>query len=123
MQENTEDKMFAELLSDYAEPAEDNGFSQFVLASLPRPQSQQRLKSLLVGGAGALGAAIAATQLKGLLSFTKGLTIPTLEAPTVDMTALANSSLMGSTYAPVFLGLGLLTALWIAQTLIFGDGA
>ena len=123
MQENTEDKMFAELLSDYAKPAEDNGFSQFVLASMPRPQSQQRLKSLMVGCAGALGATIAATQLNGLLGFVEALTLPTLKAPTVDMSVLANSSLMGSSYAPVFLGLGLLMALWITQALIFGDDA
>jgi len=123
MQENTEDKMFAELLSDYAEPAQDNGFSEFVLASLPRPQNQQRLKSILVGGAGALGAAIAATQLKGLIGFVQALSMPTLKAPTVDMTSLANSSLMGSSYAPVFLGIGLLVAVWMAQTLIFGEDA
>jgi len=123
MQENTEDKMFAELLSDYAKPAEDNGFSQFVLASMPRPQNQQRLKSIMVGGAGVLGAAIAATQLNGLLGVLKALTLPTLKTPTVDMTPLANSSLMGSSYAPVFLGLSVVVALWMAQTLIFGDDA
>ena len=123
MQENTEDKMFAELLSDYARPATDNGFSEFVLASMPRSQSQKRLKSLLVGGAGALGAAIAATQMKGLIGLVQAVNLPTLKTPSVDMTSLANSSLMSSAYAPVFLGLGLLVALWMAQNLLLGDDA
>lgn len=124
MQEDTEEKMFNELLSDYAAPAEDNGFSDFVLAALPRPKNHQRLKSLMVGGAGALGAVIAVSQLQGLWTYASGVKIPKLpaiEAPSVEVGAFANSALMSSAYAPILLGLGLLLVLWIGQTLIFGD--
>ncbi|RZV43814.1 MAG: hypothetical protein EX271_03115 [Acidimicrobiales bacterium] len=125
MQEDTEEKMFKDLLSDYAQPAKDNGFSEFVLATLPQPQSHKRLKSFMVGGAGALGGVIALTQLKGLWTYASGVKIPKLpaiETPSMEIGTLANSSLMSSSYGPLILGLGMLLTLWIAQVLIFGDG-
>lgn len=126
MQDNTEDKMFKTLLADYAAPTDDNGFSDFVLANLPKPRNTKLIKSVMVGGAGALGALIASAKLPALWAYVSGVTMPALpavETPTMDITAITNSSLMNSSYAPVILGLGLLLVLWMGQTLLFGDDA
>ena len=124
MQENTEDKMFQQLLGDYAAPADDNGFSDRVLASLPKARNTKLIKSVMVGGAGALGAAIASAKLPALWSYVIGAKIPTLpkvETPSVDISIISNYGLMNSSYGPVILGLGILLVLWMGQTLLFGD--
>jgi hypothetical protein len=124
MQENTEDKMFQQLLGDYAAPAEDNGFSDLVLSSLPQPRNTRLIKSVMVGGAGAIGAVIASAKLPALWAYVSGVklpALPTVETPTVNMDVLANSSLLSSPYAPALLGVIVLSALWMGQVVIFGD--
>lgn len=111
-------------MGDYAAPAEDNGFSDHVLANLPKPRDARRLKSVLVGGAGALGAVIASAKVPALWSYMSGFNLPAfpvVETPAVDMSALANSSLVASPYAPFLLGMFVLLVLWTGQSLLFGD--
>ena len=124
MHEDTEDKMFQQLLGDYAAPADDNGFSDLVLASLPQARNTKLIKSVMVGGAGAIGAVIASAKLPALwayVSVVKLPALPAIETPAVNMDVLANSSLLSSPYAPALLGVIVLSALWIGQVLIFRD--
>lgn len=118
MHEDTEDKMFKDLLSDYAAPADDNGFSDHVLASFEARPDHSRLKMLMVGGAGLVGAAIAGLQLPGLWNYVSGFKVPTLQpvsAPAVD------TSLLSSTYGMAIAGMVLLLLLWVGNNILFGE--
>ena len=46
VQDDTENEMFKDLLGDYAAPAEDAGFSDIVMASLPGEKKSKHFKSL-----------------------------------------------------------------------------
>ncbi len=126
MQDDTENNMFKDLLGDYAEPSQDNGFSDLVMASLPGAKTSNHLKSLIVGGAGALGAVIAGSQLPGLWNYVTGVNVPNLEnLPNISEIQAPAFSLpmLDTSYGMVTALMIGLTVLWLGQSLMFGDDA
>lgn len=126
MHDNSEDKMFKDLLGDYAAPADDDGFSAALLANLPAEPNPARIKSLLVGSAAAVGGAIAMMQVPALWTYLKGVSVPKLptpSAPAIDFSALDSTGLMSSSYGIWVFTLGALMALWIGKSVLLGDDA
>lgn len=122
MQDPIEDKQFEDLLSDYAAPVNDGGFSIHVMAQLPSPsantQDTENLRRRFIGGGAIIGAAIAATQLPALLKLTSKLNAPEVSMPalaSVDTSALLTSSGMAMA------ALALMGVIWLSSTFIFGD--
>ncbi len=67
MVDNTENNEFRELLSDYAQPISDDGFSEHVLMQANKPKNAALIKNLMVGGAALMAAFIAVPQLDKLI--------------------------------------------------------
>jgi len=118
MHEDTENKMFKDLLSDYAAPAADNGFSEEVLAGLEAQPDHSRLKTRLVGGAGLIGAVIAGMQLPGLWNYLSGMSVPNVQPLS---TPQVNTGLFSTSYGMAAVGIILLLGFWIANNVLFGE--
>ena len=118
MHEDTEDKMFKDLLSDYAAPTADNGFSEKVMANLePRPD-HTRLKALMVGGAGLIGAVIAGLQLPGFWNYLTGISVPDIQPlPTAQI----ETGLLSTSYGMAAVGIILLLGFWVGNNVLFGE--
>jgi hypothetical protein len=118
MQDDFEDKMFKELLGDYTKPAADDGFSEYVLANLEAQPNHSRLKTILVGGAGVIGAAIAGLQLPGLWHYLTGLKVPAIQpiaAPQVD------AGMFSSTYGMMVFAMIAVLMFWVGNNILFGE--
>lgn len=76
MMTNPEDDMFGDLLSDYAAPLPDEGFSARILEDIEAQQRHaRRVKRRVLAGAVVLGGAIAASQVPALVRLAKNFTM------------------------------------------------
>jgi len=68
MMQNPDDNLFKDLLSDYAEPVADEGFSDAVLKTIEtETRKVDRIRRVSIYGACFVGGAIAASQLPALM--------------------------------------------------------
>ena len=81
MVDNTENNEFRELLSDYAAPISDDGFSDHVLMQAHAPKNTGAIKNLMVGMAALLATFSAIPQLGKLLHLLGGVKFPELALP------------------------------------------
>ncbi len=86
MVDNTENNELRELLSDYAAPISDDGFSDYVLMQAHALQNQaphntSAIKNLMVGTAAVLAAFTAIPQLGKLKQLLGGVKLPELTLP------------------------------------------
>jgi hypothetical protein len=131
MHDNAEDRMFKDLLGDYAAPMDDNGFSANVLAKLETTVDvtrMARIKSAMVGSAAIVGTAFAGLQLPALWRFVSGLSVPTLDVPKINgaslepiRTSALDFSIFSSSYGLGVAALGIVMLLWIGNNLLFSD--
>ena len=71
--QNPEDKIFQDLLSDYATPLEDAGFTESFMALVEEVDLRHRkLRRGLIFGACSIGGLISALQLPGLIDLIAG---------------------------------------------------
>lgn len=107
MVDNTEDNEFRELLSDYAEPISDDGFSEHVLMQTYAPQNVGRIKNIMVGGAALLAAFMAVPQLGKLKQLVGGVKLPELSLPAnlLETTSMPNMTII-ALLAVLVVGLG-----------------
>ena len=81
MVDDTENNEFRELLSDYAEPVSDDGFSEHVLLQANAPQNTGKIKTLMVGSAALMAGFIALPQVGKLVQLVSGVTLPEVSLP------------------------------------------
>jgi len=81
MVDNTENNEFRELLSDYAAPIGDDGFSEHVLMQAHAPQNIGAIKNLMVGTAVLLATLTAIPQLGKLKLLLGEIQLPELALP------------------------------------------
>lgn len=129
MHETPEDNMFTNLLGGYSAPIADNGFSANLLAEvqmqaqeavLEKAQTSQRLKNYMVGGAAIVGGAVAVLQLPALWTYLKGLSVPALDVPSLDMGAV-QTSLETPSYTLAAFAMIAVLFVWLAGSALFGD--
>ncbi len=126
MQDPIEDKQFENLLSDYAAPVDDAGFSARVMAQLPAEQNsahnttktRAQLRSTFIGGGATLGGAIAATQVPALAKLLGKVKLPDINTPAMSS---IDTSIMSTSYGLAAIALLVMGALWLGSTFIFGD--
>lgn len=71
MMQNPDDNLYQDLLSDYATPVEDDGFSMSVLkAAETATRKIERIRRFSIYGACFVGGVIAASQFPALISMT-----------------------------------------------------
>jgi len=81
MMQNPNDNLFQDLLSSYAEPVADDGFSESVLKTIEaETRKVERIRRFSIYGACFVGGVIAASQFPGLLAMTSKIK---LAAPTI----------------------------------------
>jgi len=79
MMNNPEDPLFKNLLTDYAAPLPDDGFSEGILAAIDAKQNNiYHVKRRLLAGAVLIGGAIAATQVPAFIRLTSDIAVPSL---------------------------------------------
>ncbi|HFB54725.1 MAG TPA: hypothetical protein ENJ46_02280 [Hellea balneolensis] len=121
--ENSEDRMFKDLLTDYAAPVADEGFSDHVLASLPRTRDTQRLKLAAIGSAFFMASLIFIAQLPSLFRLLARIQTPKSDTPHLlvpDITGELATLMQNLTGNPIYLvmaGTILLMVMWMAGTL------
>lgn len=76
MVDDTENNEFRELLSDYAEPINDDGFSDHVLMQVQKPRDMNMLKNLMIGGAALMAGFVALPQLGKLVQLIGEIKLP-----------------------------------------------
>jgi len=81
MVDNTENNEFRELLSDYAAPISDDGFSDHILMQAHAPRHTGAIKNLMVGIAALLATFLAIPQLGKLKHLLAGVQLPELGLP------------------------------------------
>ena len=87
----TEDFEFETLLRTYAEPVEDNGFTQAVLQRVaPSP-----LRRPIILGAALLGGALALSQVPSLYDLMSSFDLPAFEIPNYTPMAIMTIGLLG----------------------------
>jgi len=120
MSDNSEDKIFKDLLSDYARPVPDGGFSAAVLTRCARRKDNRVLKTVTIGSAALVGGLIAAAQLPALLQLTSKFSVP--EIPTSKLATIDVNTLASTIFAsPFMLATALLVILWFCATVLSGD--
>ena len=131
MQDPIEDKQFENLLSDYAAPVDDDGFSARVMAQLPDEQNSAhntteisaQLRRTFIGGGAIVGGAIAATQVPALARLLGKVKLPDISASEMSVPVMASvdTSMMTTTYGMAAIAIFVMGALWVSSTFIFGD--
>jgi len=116
MIDNTENNEFTDLLSDYAAPIEDDGFSDHVLSQTQIAKKTAPLKPIMIGSAALLAALIAVPQLAGLRHLISGVKLPELS---LDMNALNEMSFSNTAIFALLAAMliGLASSLWISEDL------
>ena len=120
MQENTEDNMFNALLSDYAAPIGDDGFSESVLANLPTTQNSNPSKAKFVSIAAFIGGGFAALQIPSLWQYISSLKLPNLSVPNLEVGQIETLA-TGSSYTLVATALFAIIMIWLCSTFLLGD--
>jgi len=131
MQDPIEDKQFENLLSDYAAPIDDDGFSAHLLAQLPDEQnsaqsnteSRTHLRRAFIGGGAIVGGGIATTQVPALAKLLGKVSLPVINAPEISVPVIApvDTSIMMTSYGMAAAVLLVMGVLWLGSTFIFGD--
>ncbi len=120
MIDDTENNEFTELLSGYAAPVEDDGFSAHVLtqAQTPRNTAQKTVlvKSIMVGGAALLAALIAVPQMAGLQHLISGIKLPEISINIASLSEMnfSNTAIFALLAAML---IGLASSFWISEDL------
>ncbi|MBL4869456.1 MAG: hypothetical protein JKX72_00740 [Robiginitomaculum sp.] len=117
MQDNFDDKMFKDLLNEYAAPMDDAGFSDAVMAGLMPPKPR---KAYFVGIAAALGGGYAALQVPNLWRYISAINLPTLNIPKLDIPQIETASSM-SPYTLVSGTLFMLIFIWLCSVFLLED--
>ena len=124
MQDPIDDKMFEDLLGDYAAPVDDNGFSAKVMDSLPPVSDTDALRTRLISSAGLVGVIIAAFQIPALTKLIAKVKLPEVNTPSMGSLPTLSEiepGLMSTPYGmAITLLLGLMLA-WVCASFIFGD--
>lgn len=108
MMNQPDDNLFQDLLSDYAAPTVDDGFTQSVMHDIEaRSKRIEKLRRGLIYSACFIGGIIAAIQLPALLNMTAKINIVLPEVPSTGAIPLAKWSWA----APILLGFALWAAL------------
>jgi len=99
MMQNPDDNLFKNLLSDYAAPLEDDGFTQAVMRSANiSARHVDNFRRAMIGGACFIGGVIAATQLPALMGLIGKVDVALPAASTdllISQWALAGIVLLG----------------------------
>ena len=96
MMQNPDDNLFKDLLSDYAAPVAEDGFSESVLKAIDlEARKVERIRRVSIYGACFVGGAIAASQFPALIAMAAKfkLAVPTL--PQIESFPLPYWSLAG----------------------------
>ena len=102
------DKLFQDLLADYAAPVEDDGFTQKLLENVEAETKRvERIRRVSIYGACFTGGVIAAAQLPALVAMAGGLRLALPAVPNAGGLPISTLSLA----AIVFLGFVLWAAL------------
>lgn len=120
MQDNTEDNMFNALLSDYAAPVSDGGFSESVLEKLPTTQISNPLKAKFVSIAALVGGGFAALQIPSLWQYISSLQLPSISVPNLGVGQIETLA-TGSPYTMVATVLFAIMMIWLCSTFLLGD--
>ncbi|PHR93566.1 MAG: hypothetical protein COA69_02695 [Robiginitomaculum sp.] len=121
MQENSEDKIFQDLLSDYSAPVEDKGFSSYVMSNLPTATSTHKsLKRAIVGCAALVGGIFATMQIPAFWRYVNSMSLPKVDVPQMNLASIDTSTL-GSSYTLAAAACMAMLCVWFASTLLFGD--
>ena len=124
MQDPIDDKMFEDLLGDYAAPVDDNGFSAKVMDSLPAVRDTDALRTRLISGAGLAGVLIAAFQIPALTKLIAKVKLPEINTPSMGSLPTLSEiepGLLGSPYGLIAALLVTLMLAWVCASFIFGD--
>jgi hypothetical protein len=122
--ENSEDRIFKDLLADYSAPISDEGFSDHLLAALPRTRDTRRLKLAAIGSAFIMASLIFAAQLPSLFRLLARAQTPTSGSNHLlipDITGGLAALMQNLTSNPSYLmaaGAALLMVMWMMGTLI-----
>lgn len=96
MMQNPNDNLFQDLLSDYAAPVADDGFSESVLqAARANTRKVERIRRISIYGACFIGGTIAASQFPALLAMARKVTLPTPAIPEAGTLPVSQWSVIG----------------------------
>lgn len=96
MMQNSDDNLFSELLSDYAAPVRDDGFSDAVLrAAGAEDRKIERVRRFSIYGASFVGGIIAAIQIPMLVSLVSKINIAVPAIPKASSLLISQWSLIG----------------------------
>ena len=102
-----QDNLFTELLSDYAAPVRDDGFSDVVLkVAAAEARKIERVRRFSIYGASFIGGLIAASQIPMLVSMISKMNVVVPAIPKASSLPISQWSLLG------FIVLGFV--LWVA---------
>ncbi|MBL4854100.1 MAG: hypothetical protein JKY25_07640 [Robiginitomaculum sp.] len=114
MVDNTENNEFTELLSDYAAPIKDDGFSEHIMLQAQTARNTAPLKPIMVGSATLLAALIAAPQLVNLKHVISDVKLPEFSLGIIPLNDMSMSTLAMSTLLAV-MAAGVATSLWFSE--------
>ena len=120
MIDEPENNEFRELLSDYAQPIDDDGFAAHVLAQSPKNKPQQNtalLKNFMLSGATLMATLIAVPQLGKLQQLIAGIKLPEITLP---MNVLEASGSGTSSSSLLILALMATLLISIGGSFVFG---
>ncbi|PHS41969.1 MAG: hypothetical protein COA91_00915 [Robiginitomaculum sp.] len=114
MVDNTENNEFRELLSDYAAPIEDDGFSQHVLTQAPSPRNTGAIKRTMIGTAALIAAIVSVPQLASLKHFISGIKLPevSLNLSALNEMSISNAAIFALLAAML---IGLASSFWLNE--------
>ncbi len=119
MHDNFDDKMFKDLLGDYAAPLAEDGFSHSVMASLPqRDKVENKLRSVFISTGAIIGGGIAAAQIPAVWGYISGVKLPTLTVPNMDIAQLETAASSSPSYMLIAAGLMALMIFWLGSALL-----
>jgi len=98
MMTQPDDNVFQDVLSDYAAPVADDGFTQSIMRGIDaESQRTQNLRRGLIYGACFVGGMIAATQLPGLMTLIGGLDVALPPVPASSPLPISQWTFVGVT--------------------------
>jgi len=89
MMQNLDDNLFQDLLSDYATPVSEDGFSDTVLNKInAEARKVERIRKISIYSACFVGGMSAATQFSSLMGLVSKISITTPQLSTIDAAAI-----------------------------------
>jgi len=96
MMQTPDDNLFKDMLSDYAAPVADDGFSLSVIEAIEaETRKVERIRRFSIYGACFVGGVIAATQLPGLITMTAKIKLAAPSIPDAGSIPLSQWSWAG----------------------------